>query len=185
MKLDDLGEIWGVKINSAQEYGTLRRDINFVTTLVFVIFILFMLDIMKKSEITFGDFGVTMLLLIGLFVFIRQWILKASLYRIYRFYRKFRHAQVQCKVIKLSSESMYTALYKTHKGRLKEGDMIENYVKVAYEACGQDSSYAEALLKNILRMEDDAEDAETWEVYYVEKKLSSCLVSLKHRDVSD
>jgi len=185
LKLDDLGEIWGVKLNAAQEYGTLRRDINFVTTLVFIILILFIIDVMHKSEITFGDFGVTMLLFVGLFVFVRQWILKASLYRIYKFYRRYRNAQVQCKVVKLSSDSMYTALYKTHKGRLKEGDTVENYVRVAYEACSQDTSYAESLLKNILSIEGNETDAESWELYYVERRFSSGLVSLRRREISD
>ena len=184
MNLDDLGEVWGVDLESAKEYGSLRRVTNIVILLACVVVILSIISIMKATKITYGAYLQTMFFLVAISFSVYGLCVRNKLYKVYRFYRRHRKATLQHTVIKVSASELYGILYRAKKVRLKEDDTVENYISLLNASCCLDTYFAKYLIKALLPMTDTKEGV-SLELYYTEKGNSRRFVSIKPLTVQE
>lgn len=184
MNLDDLGEIWGVDLENAKEYGSLRRITNTVILLACVVVVLSIISIMKSTKITYGAYLQAMFFLVAISFSIYGLCVRNKLYKVYRFYRRHKKATLQHIVIKVSTSELYGILYKAKKVRLKEDDTIENYITLLNTSCCLDTYFAKYLIKSLLALPENKEGV-SLELYYTEKGNSRRYVGIKPLAVQD
>lgn len=177
MKLDDYGEIWGVDLDSAKEYGSLRRITNLVILLACAVVIMSVVSIMKSAHVSYGNYLQTMILLAAISFAIYGLCVRNKLYKVYSFYHQYRKVELRHTIIRVSAQDIYNILYKATKVRLKEDDTIENYISLANATCCADRAFAKYLIKSLLQL--NSNDGTSIEVYYVEKRFSKGYVAMK------
>lgn len=178
MNLDTLGEVWGHKLDSVKEYGSLRIYTNVVVWLMVTVVILSVISIMQSATVSFGTYFTTMLFVVAICFVIHGLSRRSTSYRVYKFYRRFRKCDVQHIILCLSEEDIYDAMYTTFKWRLTEHDSIEHYIDIAYESCVRDANYSRKLLKNLRRVERTDGKGKFFDVYFVEKGRRNGLVKI-------
>lgn len=185
MTLDDLGEIWGYKLENAKEYGNLRLYTNVAVWLLVAIVGISAIQIMRSATVTFGSYLSTMFFMVIICFVVYGLNRRSSIYRVYTFYRHYKKCNVQHLILRLTESDFYDALYMTYRGRLSEHESVDAYIQVAYESCVRDSVYARRLLQNLMKVERTDGTGELFDIYFVEKRKSKGLVAIKQQKTNE
>lgn len=168
MLIDNLKEVWGVPLDMAVEYGRMRRILLNMTLFLMVSIIWTVVQIMQVEEVSFGDYGTTMLLIAVFFYAAHYLFTRSRFYRVYRFYLSKRRYYVQKQIVRLTPTGLNDFLYGVNRISLGDNLPISKYLEDAYETCLYELGFVSKFAE-FLRKAADNEDGELYTVYYIEQ----------------
>lgn len=174
MTLKELGTLWGNPIIKLREYAKKYRICSLLLYALDVVVLSILTALMYRQGSSFHVYMFIIVMFVILFSLVFNLYLNTNKWSAFKFYRRYRSAQVTIKKYKVDASNLYSVIYCMNYRRLKQDKELSDYLDMIINACNEDWVYAKTFMKYLSKYEDP--EAGNLELYVITRNKKDIFV---------